>query len=392
MEPVIGLDVAKGASVFQAFVKRNEVCGKSVTIRHTEEGFGRLGEVIRTLEEQTGNRAVVVLEATGHYHRIVIAYLERMEITHFIVNPLLSKRSKSAQLRKVKTDAADAWHLAEMYYRGDVKPHRTWNECYTELQHITRQHEFVTSLYVQAKLNMRALLDQVFPTYEGVFSDLFSATALTTLQMCLSDQTLEWDEAIRKQASKSRSASWICTKIEHLEFIYRQWKENKNSPTQMQMLKSMVSLLLSMQEQIEVIEDQIRQLAGELPEVELIKSIPGIGDKLAAAIISEIGDAQQFQDPKQLVAFAGLDPGVHSSGQFVATSSRITKRGSKRLRRALFLAVQCGLRRDANAKLKAYYDKKRKEGKPYKVTVIACANKLLHHIYAILKKGQPYQP
>ncbi len=42
-------------------------------------------------------------------------------------------------------------------------------------------------------------------------------------------------------------------------------------------------------------------------------------------------------------------------------------------------------------KLRMYYDRKREEGKPYKVTVIACANKLLHHINAILKKSQPYQ-
>ncbi|MFB6475757.1 hypothetical protein ACFCW7_23135 [Paenibacillus glucanolyticus] len=43
------------------------------------------------------------------------------------MNPLQSKRAKWTQLRKVKTDALDAWHLADMYYRGDVKLQRTWN-------------------------------------------------------------------------------------------------------------------------------------------------------------------------------------------------------------------------------------------------------------------------
>lgn len=51
--------------------------------------------------------------------------------------------------------------FGEMYYRGEVHPHRTSDEVCTELQHVTRQHEFVTELYVQAKLNTRALLDQV---------------------------------------------------------------------------------------------------------------------------------------------------------------------------------------------------------------------------------------
>ncbi|KJB84688.1 transposase, partial [Paenibacillus sp. E194] len=83
--------------------------------------------------------------------------------------------------------------------------------------------------------------------------------------------------------------------------------------------------------------------------------------------------------------------GIYSSGKFTGTSNRITKRGSKRLRRALYLAVQCGIRRGANRRISDYYEKKRKEGKPYKVVVIACANKLLHHIYAILYKNEPYQ-
>jgi len=128
-----------------------------------------------------------------------------------------------------------------------------------------------------------------------------------------------------------------------------------------------------------------------LPEVELLQSIPGIGEKLAAVIVAETGDISQFTSPKQPVAFAGLDPGVFSSGKFTSTSNRITKRGSKRLRRALYVAVQCGLRNGANPRLKQYDDKKKKEGKPYKVAVIACANKLPHHMYAILCKGEPYK-
>ncbi|WP_252361503.1 transposase [Paenibacillus sp. FSL R10-2782] len=101
------------------------------------------------------------------------------------MNPLQSKRARGTTLRKVKTDAADAWHLAEMFYHGDIKPHRACDEAHTELQNVTRQHEFVTSLYVQAKLNAWALLDQVFSEYEPVFYDLYSETALKVLQACL---------------------------------------------------------------------------------------------------------------------------------------------------------------------------------------------------------------
>ncbi|WP_371410165.1 hypothetical protein [Bacillus pseudomycoides] len=49
------------------------------------------------------------------------------------------------------------------------------------------------------------------------------------------------------------------------------------------------------------------------------------------------------------------------------------------------------MRKGNNERIKVYYDKKKKEGKPYKVAVIACANKLLHHVYAILIRGDPYR-
>jgi len=391
MEPVVGIDVAKGVSVIQAFTKRNEPYGKSESISHGELGFNRLGELLTALQVKAGVSPVVILEATGHYHRVLTSYLARNGWTHFIINPLQSKRAKATHLRKVKTDATDAWHLADMYYRGDVTAHRTWENGYTELQHVTRQHEFVTGLFVQSKLNARALLEQVFPAYTEVFTDLFSATALKVLKQCLSEETERLAETIVEEAGKSHAKRWIQGKTEQLERVLASWDKQLVSQAQTSMLRSTVCLLLEFVEQLSDLEQQMNELAGLLPEVELIKSIPGIGNKLAAAIVAEVGDVKQFEGAKQLVAFAGLDPGVYSSGQFIATSSRITKRGSKRLRRSLYLAVQCGLRKNANSRIREFYDKKRKEGKPYKVVVIACANKLLHHVYAILSHGQPYK-
>lgn len=391
MEPVVGVDVAKGSSVAQAFWKRNEPVGKAIEIVHGTSGFEQFADMLGTLQAETGVAPVVILEATGHYHRALVSYLDGSGYTYYMVNPLQSKRAKGSQLRKVKTDALDAWHLAEMYYRGDVKPHRAWDETFTELQHLTRQHEFVTGILVQAKLNSRALLEQVFPRYEEVFSNVFSLTSLTVLARCLEGGTEDWIEVIQGGTQKSRSKRWVIEKVGKLEEVLCDWREARRSPSQSQALLGMVTLLVTMIGQLDELEKQMEEMAASLPEVELVKSIPGIGTKLAAAIVAEMGDVKQFKDAKQLVAFAGLDPGIFSSGKFTATNTRITKRGSKRLRRSLYLAVQCGMRKHANARICSYYEKKRKEGKPYKVAVIACANKLLHHIFAILQKGQPYQ-
>ncbi|MFY4774392.1 transposase [Metabacillus sp. RGM 3146] len=63
-------------------------------------------------------------------------------------------------------------------------------------------------------------------------------------------------------------------------------------------------------------ERQIDVLAEEIEECKIIQSIPGIGGKIAATIISEIGEIDRFNHPKKLVAYAGIDPSIHSSGKF----------------------------------------------------------------------------
>ncbi|KON90215.1 transposase [Sporosarcina globispora] len=125
-------------------------------------------------------------------------------------------------------------------------------------------------------------------------------------------------------------------------------------------------------------------LAKHIEECKIIRSIPGIGEKIAATIISEIGEIDRFNHPKKLVAFTGIDPSIFESGTFKGTLNRITKRGSSRLRQALYMAVKCAIRDcrkmkttdeiiPRNKRLREFYDKKRKEGKPFNAAVIACA-------------------
>ncbi|WHZ00219.1 transposase [Peribacillus simplex] len=98
----------------------------------------------------------------------------------------------------------------------------------------------------------------------------------------------------------------------------------------------------------------------------------------------------RFNHPKKLVAFAGVDPSVHSSGKFTATINRMTKRGSSRLRHSLYFAVLCSIRSSRNKKLKEFYDKEKSEGKPTKVSIVASIIKLLHWIYALLKRKEMF--
>ncbi|MFS0781464.1 IS110 family transposase [Bacillus sp. 1P06AnD] len=79
MNPVIGLDVAKGASQVQAFLEKKKPYKKSFKVAHTLDGLQELHTFIKAVEEQSGSQPPIVLESTGHYHLPVVQYFEKRE-------------------------------------------------------------------------------------------------------------------------------------------------------------------------------------------------------------------------------------------------------------------------------------------------------------------------
>ncbi|MEM1505219.1 IS110 family transposase [Domibacillus sp. 8LH] len=408
MNPVVGLDVAKGESQVQAFLEKKKPYKGSFKVAHTLEGLESLHQYLREIEDLTGIRPPVVLESTGHYHTPVVQYFEEKGYLLIIINPRISYRAKNSSLRKVKTDVLDAYHLCELYYKEDLEPHKKRGIQLLNLRNLTRQHENITGIYVQTKLQFQAVLDQVFPEYRGVFGDLYSGVSLLTLlEYPTSEDVLATDEAVLTnkidELCKSRSKNWANTQAKKLiEAATRNPFQKNLYQSHILSIEMYIKMLIEYQKHLSKLEDEIDALAKEMEEYKIIQSISGIGEKIAATIISEVGEIDRFNHPKKLVAFAGIDPSIYESGRFKGTVNRITKRGSSRLRHALYMAVRCAIRDcrkkkttneiiPRNKKLREFYDKKREEGKPYKVAIIACANKLLQWIYALLKSHSTFQ-
>ncbi|MEE3956147.1 IS110 family transposase [Peribacillus frigoritolerans] len=408
MNPVIGLDVSKGESQVQAFLDKGKLYSKSFKVPHTVEGLGLLEKFLDEVRRETGKKPPIVLEATGHYHSAVVQYLEDRGYLLIIINPLISYKAKSSSLRKVKTDAVDAYQLCELFYKEDLEPYKKRGVQLLNLRNLTRQHENITGVLIQTKLQFQAILDQVFPEYRGVFGDLYSVVSLLTLSEFPSSEdileaSLETIADKIAQLCKSRSYRWANEKaIELKAAANRNPFEKTLYQSHILSLSIFINIILQYKEHLSKLETEIDALAKEVEEYNIIKSIPGIGEKIAATIISEIGEIDRFNNPKKLVAFAGIDPSVFESGKFTATKNRITKRGSSRLRHALYMAVRCAIRDcrkkkttdeviPRNKKMREFYDKKREEGKPFKVAVIACVNKLLHWIFALLKSKTTFR-
>ena len=140
-------------------------------------------------------------------------------------------------------------------------------------------------------------------------------------------------------------------------------------------------------------------LSNDMPAMsltlELLQSISGIGLLTAATIIAEIGDFKAFSKPGKLVAYFGIDPSVMQSGEFNGTRNKMSKRGSRLLRRVLFTIALANIRTKRNGEacnpvLLEFY-KRKCQSKPKKVALGAVMRKLVCIIFAVLRDRKPYQ-
>ena len=120
----------------------------------------------------------------------------------------------------------------------------------------------------------------------------------------------------------------------------------------------------------------------------LLLTIPGIGPVTAPTLLAELPNIGEFT-PEALAAFAGLSPQEHSSGTTVRRPGRISRMGSERLRRALYMCALSGKRR--NPALTAFVERMTAAGKPPKVILLAIARKLLVFAHAIVRTQKPFK-
>jgi transposase len=142
-----------------------------------------------------------------------------------------------------------------------------------------------------------------------------------------------------------------------------------------------------------ILSQKIKELNKQLktfrkPEQKLIQTIPGVGPITAVSFISEVNDIKRFKTPKQLVAYIGLDSRVHQSGTSIRGKGYISKRGSKILRTRLYNAASVAVLHPNL--FQRFFQKKRSEGKPYKVALVATMHKMTNVIHSVWTNNKSF--
>lgn len=152
-------------------------------------------------------------------------------------------------------------------------------------------------------------------------------------------------------------------------------------------LQHTIQLIWEWDQQIDQIESAIKDIMEQLHSP--ITSIPGLGYRMAAMILAEVGDFSRFDSPDKLLAYAGMSPSTYQSGQLKNCYPHMEKRGSRYLRYALYNAAKYVCQ--WNPIFSAYLAKKRAEGKHYNVAFSHAAKKLVRLIFALQRSGQTYR-
>lgn len=382
----VGIDIAKRKHVVFTLDVEGEPVGKALWVTNDRDGFDKLLAHLSSLE----TRATVGLEATGHYWLALYSLLVEAEYEVFVLNPLQVQAYRKSGIRQRKNDRYDAFWIAD-YIRisRHLRSSPAMQPDLVQLRELTR---FRTSLIQQigdCKRKIIGILDRVFPEYETLFSSIFIQSSRQLLAEALTPEEFadfdlsELSQRLR-QTSRGRHGQ---AKAEEIQALAQRSVGigflGNVVHVQMTCLLQQLTLL---EQQVAELDAKIEALMEQLPQH--ITTIPGVGPVTGAIILAEIGDIQRFASSEKLVAYAGIDPVVYQTGEFTATSTRMSKRGSPYLRHALWQAAFAAARFDPQ--LRDYYEHKRAEGKAHGTVLGAICRKLLHRIYIILKEERPY--
>ncbi len=149
---------------------------------------------------------------------------------------------------------------------------------------------------------------------------------------------------------------------------------------------SLASSLAAVLDQRKALALRIEALLEAQSLSQVLTSMPGIGVRTAARILIDVGDGTVFPTAGHLAAYAGLAPVARASGSSIR-GEHPARRGNRQLKRALYLAAFASLKQPES---RAYYDKKRKEGKHHVAAVIALARRRIDVLFAMLRDGTFY--
>ena len=406
-KPTVGIDVSADFSYAAILAPNGDIYRKSFKIKHDVSGFNYLFNEIKKVEEEFNMKPSIFMESTGVYHLSLFHFLNKNFDNTFVINPLVTKCNKNVDIRKVKNDKKDALSIAKIGKFQNIKLSQGVSLDIFLLRSLVREYYKLTDNSSTYKKKLSADLRIIFPNYNTVFSNVTSNSSLAILSAYPTPEAVlnaPKDDILELLISYSKKgAEWSENKYEKLISV-------ANEATIIGLplsglaikISSSINILKTLGLEISNILNEIELLINSSNfteqiknNIELVNSIPGVGYLTAITLIAEIGDINSFIKPKHLVAFFGIDSSVNESGKFKGNQNKMSKRGTRIGRRALYAVALASIRKNRNgvpinSVLLDYYQTNL-NGKKAKVALGAIMHKILNYIFAVLRDQIPFE-
>ena len=386
----IGIDIAKKNHEASIIDSSGKSLSKSISFPNSTKGIEKFNNFIAEFGITTNN-CIIGMKATGHYWISLFSYIVDLGFMCYVINPIQSDAFRKMYVRQTKNDSVDSFIIAQIMRFGEFSISNFSDENTFALRNLTRYRFALVDECSDWKRKLVAILDQVFPEYSSLFSNIYGVAS----KELLSKYPLP-EDMLSIPAEELGNLLYECSKgrlgINKAEEIQSRARESFGIKFAKRsfsfQIKQIISQISFLEEQLKEIEIEISCLLEDICPV--ITTITGIGSVLGASIVSEIGNITRFERANQLIAYAGLDTRVKQSGDFSATNTKLSKRGSPYLRRSIWLAATVAAFKDPA--LSIYYQGLRARGKAHGTAIRAVARKLTNIIFAVLRDQKPYTP
>lgn len=390
----VGIDVSKGKSTVCIMSHPKKIIHDSFTVLHTISDLALLEAELQKLSGEIK----IIMESTGHYHLPIAVFFRNKGYQVFVENAYVVKQFSRIMLHGVKTDPIDARKLARygLAYWEELTAFVPRSRSYEQLNFLSKQYHTYIKLLIVAKQNVIYLMDQTLPGFKKALDSggtaQFSkikyvdfARAFFHIDVIKTMGHDKFKEEYEKWC-KEKGYRFQENKVDELYQLAEDGiptlpSEHSSTSLCMELATEQVTQTGLVLEQILT---QMQALAKSLPEYNIVRQMNGIGDRLCARIIADIGDVRRFYNGKALVAYAGIDAPAYQSGQFTGTRRKISKRGNSLLRKTGYEIMKCLKSHPPKTDTKIYdfIIKKELEGKSKTQAKIAGLNKFLHIYYA----------
>ena len=379
----VGIDIAKHKHFASVVSSDGEVIVKPFPFENSRKGFMKLIQEIENFHD-----CLIGLESTGHFAENLVTFLFDYGYKIGVINPIQTDSLRDSNIRKTKTDKIDTTLIVQCLMLKKYTLVQPKDIDIIKLRRLCRFRMELVQQQTRIKTQLTGCLDLVFPELAGFFNgNLHLKTSYALLSKYPSAKAISSAriDGLTNLLYKSSSGKYNSDKALKLKNLAKDSVGINNPAIDLQ-IQCLIKQLRLYQSQIKDIDLSIMTLMEILNSS--ILTIPGISYTLGAMIISEIGDIKRFSNPSKLLAFAGLDPVVKQSGNFQVSSTKISKRGSKYLRYAIYRAAFLIIYN--NNTFYNYYLAKRSQGKSHRVALGHVCNKLVRVIFKILTDETPF--